>query len=168
MADTESNVYFNQTSNPPVKMDVGQFGGRVRAVITQQRNIVSTDFDASGDRILICQLPSNARMVGIRIVNADLGSGESDVDFGIYPAEGAVALDADCFAEGVTAFATAGSTEVFGTGAAPLALVGQALWDVVGLTEDPGVLYDIVATQTATVVTPLSGNVCFIVKYTVD
>ena len=169
MANTSTNIYTGQIAHPETLFDSGQLGGRIRAIIATA-TVTSTDFDADGDTIKICALPGSARITSIKMFNADLGSGESDFDIGIYTHKGAL-IDEDEFAEGITAFAAAVEfpTEQLGVGITAAALsLSSTLWERAGAAVDTGVLYDIVCTQTATVVTPITGIVGFIVEYTIS
>ena len=170
MAETNSNIYAGQIASPPTKFDVGELGGRKR-IIAGTATVTSTDFDADGDVVRLCQLPSNARVLSIKLNNDDLGSGEDSVNVGIYAAEGAL-IDEDEFATAVVQFDGLEPIylEVFGAGLASVAVVnaGLTMWERAGLSSDTGLKYDIALTQTATVVTPITGAIGFIVEYTVD
>lgn len=170
MANSNSNIYTGQIASPPTRFDVGELGGRNRIIIGNVA-IADGDFDADGDTVKLCALPSNSRVTSIRIANDDLDAGtDSDVDIGIYTHQGAV-IDEDEFATGVTAFRAAVTvlTEYLGTGIGAAELnMEEALWERAGASSDPGGFYDIVISQTAAVTTDAAGDLAFVVEYTVD
>lgn len=114
--------------------------------------------DSIGSKYIMCQLPSNARVSAVRIKN-DAISTTGAADFGIYrtTADGGAVVVAAAFASAVSltsannvpldvtheADPTDGNTNDLG-----LADVEKPLWQVLGLTADPKVNYDVVATLT--------------------
>ena len=167
MSEQNSNIYTGQIASPPTRFDVGELGGRERVVVG---NVVlaTNDFDADGDIIRLCKLPSNARVTSIMMSNDDLGT-SNDMNIGLYADEGAL-IDEDEFATGVVVFDTATTvmTEHLGSGIGSAELnLEETLWERAGLTADTGLMYEICLTQTAAV-TEAAGDVAFIIKYTVD
>lgn len=149
------------------------------------RACAAGDLNADGDAVILCQVPSNARITSIRIFNDDLDSGSSSsINVGVYngneqfndtdASETLYAADAvideDAYTSGSTQL-QAGSTDgddfafkVAGRRNAPL----QSVWQDAGLTSDPGVPLRLAITQTATVSGAQAGDLVMIVQYVTD
>ena len=149
------------------------------------RACAADDLNADGDAVILCQVPSNARITSIRIFNDDLDTGtDSAVNIGVYNgneqfndtdasqtlyAADAV-IDEDAYTAGspqLRAASGGGDDLAFNQGGrrnAPL----QSVWEDAGLTSDPGVPLRIGITQTATVSGAQAGDVVMLVQYVTD
>tara|TARA_E500000318_G_scaffold12597_1_gene11592 strand:+ start:2140 stop:2694 length:555 start_codon:yes stop_codon:yes gene_type:complete len=177
------NATAIDTDDPFNFLAPGNVGGNVH-VSMDSRACAAGDLNADGDAVILCQVPSNARIISILLINDDLDSGTtSAINIGVYngneqfnDTDGSQTLyaadaiiDEDAFAEVATDLRIFNSgTEVgFRTAArknAPL----QSVWEDAGLTSDPGVPLRIALTQTATVSGAQAGDVVMVVQYITD
>lgn len=120
--------------------------------------------DSVGSKYVIARVPSNARMDSIRLFNDADATLAADV--GVYAANGAV-VDADFFASAVafSAASTVGVDVTHESGVFNIDDVDKPLWQALGLTSDPCVLYDIALTLTgaATGAATISAKVSYVV-----
>jgi hypothetical protein len=74
-------------------------------------------------------------------------------DFGVYQttANGGAVVDADAFGSAVSLATaiTTGTNILHESGVLDISEIEQPLWQILGLSSDPGIDYDIVATLTA-------------------
>lgn len=149
------------------------------------RACAAGDLNADGDAVILCQVPSNARIINLQLYNDDLDSGSSSVvNIGIYNGNeqfndtdasqtlyaadaiidedayyvGFAQLQAASFVGDNIAFAQTNRKN------APLSHV----WEDAGLTSDPGVPLRIAVTQTATVSGAQAGDLVMVVMYVTD
>lgn len=115
--------------------------------------VASAADDASASIFRFLEVPSNARILDVLYTGADATTAGA-IDVGIYKttANGGAVVDADFFA---SAFAlTAGpdtDTNLRDEGGFyTTAERAKPLWEALGLTSDPGVMYDVCATVTTT------------------
>lgn len=128
-------------------------GGRVKESIGY---IAVTNGDSIASTLRIARLHSSWRVSQVLVWCTAITSAAAD--FGLYDiastASGAV-VDADFFASAQSLAAVLNGADVTheagGTGAhfGDLSKAEQPLWQVLGLTSDPGKYYDLVATLTA-------------------
>jgi hypothetical protein len=114
------------------------------------------------------QVPSNCRISQIMLFSDDVGASGA-VDIGIYKttADGGAVVDADFFASAVDVNTAAlNGTDVTyeaGTAAGQIDDIEKRLWDQLGLTSDPGIMYDIVLTPSTALAT--GGSLSLRVRY---
>lgn len=127
--------------------------------------------DSIGSTIRLCRVPSNARISRVLVSCDAITSGAADV--GVYDVasinSGAV-IDADFFASAQSIASALVHTDITHEADAAdagagygLADVEKPLWQALGLSADPGKLYDIVATLTAA--TTAAGTLSLKVQY---
>ena len=145
MADANSDVITNLVAVPQVLNESISNGRKMEAI-----GVVTTTADQADDSILrMVRVPSNCRVSDIKIAAADASS-TGKVDIGVYyPSHvnaGAV-IDRDAFA---AAFDLTGGpfyySSVVLVGVVTIAESAQPLWQVAGLSSDPGGELEIVAT----------------------
>lgn len=110
--------------------------------------VTTNDDDSIGSVYRFVRIPSRARVSEILIATDGEGTGGAG-DVGLYHANGGVAVDADLFAAAL-AMATANNA-LSATPALDPADFTKPLWEVLGLSEDPGVEYDVAITFTSAV-----------------
>ena len=124
------------------------------APVQHARGVVTvTATNDIGSKYLVASIPSNAVPVSLRLTGADIGAGAAAADIGLYrsTADGGAVVDADFFA---SAFSLAGgpfskSEQLFESGVITVAnSETKAIWQHLGLSADPNVMYDIVLTLT--------------------
>lgn len=111
---------------------------------------------ANGDSIAsvyrFFQVPSNALVEAIRLSCPDIGTTTAG-DVGLYrtTSDGGAVVDADFFASAVSLSGGAlnKSDITHESGVYTLANARKMLWEALGLTEDPKIMYDVALTLTA-------------------
>lgn len=169
MSTADSNLVANLDASPPVMNEVGLQGGRER-VVQDDFEVATTDLDAA-DIIRLARLPSNARITELLIANDDLdanGTPTLDMDLGLYDADDDSVLDDDCFAVADTQLQAASGFVDHRFNALGIDTVGQKLWEIAGLTEDPGGEMDIAITTDTGAATAAAGTIAFIIRYVID
>lgn len=107
--------------------------------------------DSIGSKYLFFSMPSNAVPISVRITCPDIGStGAGDV--GLYKAtrDGGAVVDADAFkaAQSISGGALA-KVELVGGNLQTAANGEKMLWELLGLSSDPQIPYDVCLTLTA-------------------
>lgn len=106
--------------------------------------------DSSASVLRFFQVPSNARVSQILLSCTDLGS-TGAADIGLYRTliDGGAAVDVDLFASAqVLTTALVNSDVTHESGEYTLVEAEKPLWEVLGLTADPHLSYDVAATLT--------------------
>lgn len=121
----------------------------VRANDQHTRDIIAiANGDSATSKYLVSTLPSNAVVSSVRTSAPDIGT-TTTFDIGLYrsTADAGAVVDADFFtaASVVNAGATVKVEKLFGN-IVTVANATQPLWQLLGLTTDPNVMYDVVFT----------------------
>ena len=115
--------------------------------------VAATAADGPGSKYKLCSIPSNARVAQVLLSNVSLGGSLSTANFGLYKttADGGAVVDEDFF--GSTVALTSAQSNVDITTEANGSAVGLAkanlekpIWEALGLSADPRIDYDVVAT----------------------
>jgi hypothetical protein len=138
------------------------------AAIQHARGVCAiTSGDSIGSKYIACSVPSNAKVVSVRISSPDIGT-TTAADVGLYQTtlNGGAVVDADFFASAQALNAgpylkTELSQE---SGVYTIANMEKALWEALALTTDSQRDYDVVATLTAAA--DGTGSVLIEVDYT--
>lgn len=162
----KSGAVTNRDASPRVESNANIAKGQLVGFVG---TVEVTTADAAGSTLIMGSIPSNARVSSISISCDALTTGA--VDVGIYKntSDGSAVVDADFFASAVSlGSALAQSNITHEADAADagagygLADVEKPLWQALGLSADPGLVYDVVATVTtipgAAGTVNLSGN----------
>jgi hypothetical protein len=145
MADLKSAFITNATATPVVLTNSAKSNG----VLREASGVVTPAADQADDTIMrVCRVPSNARISQILISAADATTGGA-IDIGVYQidANGGAVVDRDLFA---SAFALTGgpfdnADVTFESDEYTYAESEDPLWEVLGLSADPNIEYDICA-----------------------
>lgn len=150
MATVKSTWITNATATPRVFTNTAVSVGTVREAVGVATVSAS---QPSADIIRFVRVPSNARISEVLLSTGDAVTAGA-IDIGVYQTDdnGGAVVDADLFA---SALALTGgpfnnSDQTFESGEYTYAESGKALWEVLGLSSDPGREYDICATVTTT------------------
>ena len=142
----------NRDASPRVANDAVLEKGMSReAVGTLETSLA----DSIGSKYIFCQVPSNARIAEIMWHSDDTGA-TGDVDVGLYQTtdKGGAVVDADFFASALdvnnAALSALDITHEAGT-AFGIDDAEKRLWEALGLSTDPNLFYDIVATATSVI-----------------
>ena len=133
--DASPRVYYS-----PVRA-----GGKVRN--TADYIVTNTD-DAMGSIYRFVRVPSRARIVQI-LASTDGGSTNGTADIGLYhtSADGGAVIDADLFASAWAIKTAAANTDVtYESGVITVDKRHKMLWEILGLSADPNLEYDIAMT----------------------
>lgn len=105
-----------------------------------------------GSKYIFGSVPSNARMSELKLYSDDIGT-TTIADFGLYKstADGGAVVDADFFGSAVVLNAGAlnGVDITHEAAGNPIDKAEMPLWQALGLSKDPNLVYDVVGTLTA-------------------
>lgn len=150
MANVNSTWITNAVATPKVLTDAAKSVGR--AMVAKSAATVSAS-QSSSDTIRLVRVPSNARIDAVLLTTGDATTAGA-VNIGVWQTadNGGTVVDADLFA---SALALTGgpflrSDQTFESGEYTYAECCKPLWEVLGLSADPGREYDIVAEVSTT------------------
>lgn len=160
---TKSTAITNRDATPPSKGNLQQ---GPREVYEQVATVEVANGDSIASKLVFFSLPSSARLSALWLLCDAITSAAAD--FGIYrtTADGGAVVDADCFGSAVSIATaiTVGTNILHESGVLDISEIEQPLWQILGLTSDPGVMYDLVATLTAAATA--AGTVSVRLQYT--
>lgn len=142
---------------------VGVASGRVRCACG---NLLPSSVPSAGDIGRLFRIPSNARIQQLFIEMDDQGGATTTVDVGVYVASDDTVVDLDLYGDaldGATAFSRADirhDTLNHNT-------MGQRIWEDLGLSDDPNLIYTIAATWLV-VATGIAGDISYSCFFTID
>lgn len=162
VVNTKSTIVSNADAAPYVATPALISGGRMREQVGHVA-VAAGDDDNSVYRV--ARVHSNVRISELLVTN-DAITGGSSYDLGLYDTDenGGAVVDADLFASAASmASANTMRDLTHESGQWPLEESEQALWEALGLTEDPDKLYDIAFT--ANTVGSAAGDIVAHVRY---
>jgi hypothetical protein len=150
MANVNSTWIANAVATPPAltnaNVSVGQLHEAV-GVATVAAN------QPAADTIRFVRVPSNARISEVLLTTGDAVTAGA-INIGIWQSaeNGGAVVDADLFASALalTGGPFTNSDQTFESGEYTYAESAKPLWEVLGLTADPGRYYDVVAEVSTT------------------
>ena len=144
---TKSVQITNRDASPRVLNNAFLEGAMVRSA----RDVCSiANGDSVGSKYLFFTLPSNAVPISVRKSHPDIGT-TTAADVGLYrtTVDGGAVVDADFFTAATVLNAGAVTKgELVGGNVPTPANGGKRLWELLGLSSDPKILYDVVLTLT--------------------
>lgn len=141
----------------------------VRGDVHHARGVCAiANADSIASKYLFCTIPSNAVPVSVRVSCPDIGTTTAG-DVGLYKTtgDGGAVVDVDFFASALSLSGGALSkSEIVNenTAVATPANGEKPIWELLGLTSDPGISYDVVLTLTAAA--DAAGSVLLEIDYT--
>lgn len=145
---TKSGPATDRDSTPRVPVNGNLAGGFLKSWVG---TVEAANGDSIASKYVLCVgVPSNARVSKV-LLSCDAISTSGAGDIGVYKstADGGAVVDADLFASAqVITSALKNSDVTFESGSYGVEDVEKPLWEALGLTEDPNLLYDIVMTLT--------------------
>jgi hypothetical protein len=142
----KSTPVTNTAASPRVMNNAAVDGAQVRRATGMITNSAADDV---GSTYRYCAVPSNATIKTVKIWSAASGA-TGQLNVGIYKtaADGGAVVDADLFASAIDPGGGALSAVdiTHESGEYTFAESLTPLWTVLGLSADPGILYDVVAT----------------------
>lgn len=149
VVNTKSTLVTNADATTQTLNNMVNDGGRLRSKVG---TLEAVSGDSIGSTYRILRVPSNARIDALLISSDDIGT-TTVADFGLYrtAADGGAVVDADFFASALSLSggALAKVDITYESAVVDTPNHGKALWEQLGLSADPKVYYDIVATLTA-------------------
>lgn len=160
----KSTQITNRDATPRVFNNSRISGGDVR----HARAIAAiANGDSATSKYLMFQIPSRAMPISVRISSPDIGT-TTTADIGLYrtTVDGGAVVDADFFtaAKVLNAGAIAKSESLNGN-VVSIANSEKVIWDLLGLTADPAIDYDVVLTLVGAA--DAAGTVLLEIDYTV-
>lgn len=168
----KSTIITNRDASPKVLTDPFVSGGEIR----ESEGYVQTGSatDAVGSTYRLCQVPSNARVTSL-VFQCDALGGSSTVNIGVYypttlplgsglvASNAGAAISASCFIAGISTVSAVAATEIITRANVTIANQEQAVWQLAGLSSDPGIYLDIVVAVAVIIAT--QGYVSLKAKY---
>lgn len=162
---TKSGAITNRDSSPSVHNNAYIAGGMIREAVG---TVEAANADSIGSKYIFASIPSNARVSQVLLYSDDIGN-TTEADFGLYrtTADGGAVVDADFFASAVSLKdgALNGSDITHESAVFNPDDVEKQLWSALGLSSDPGVMYDVVATLTGAA--DAAGTISVKIRYVV-
>jgi hypothetical protein len=180
MATVKSVEITNLDATPRTTLEAASAGGKLR--VWMDTIAVGTGDLDNDDIIVMAQVPSNAKIVSLRIYNDDLNSGSGTHNVGLYngpqaytisgtTTDAAAVIDEDCYATDSDAFQAATTIttglEEYLVEVRNINKIANFVWEDGGISEDPKVPLRIAITMSATG-TAVAGDITMVVLYAVD
>jgi hypothetical protein len=163
VVSTYATAITNRDATPKVLSNPTIHNGMLRECVG---TVESVSGDSIASKYFFCTLPSNARVSQVLLYCDDVGS-TTIADFGLYKstADGGAVADADFFGSAVSLKdgALNGTDITHESGVFDIDDVEKPLWQALGLTADPKINYDVVATLTAA--SDAAGTISLKVRY---
>jgi len=149
---TKAAGITNRDSSPQVKINSILGAGVLREAVGK---VEIANGDSIASRYVLCEIPSNARVSQVLVYSDDVGT-TTVADFGLYQttANGGAVADVDFFASALVLNAgalngTDITYEAANTGVTDPDACEKFVWQALGLSADPKLMYDVCATLTA-------------------
>jgi len=149
VVSVKSNLITNRDATPQVLNSSSIHGGGMRQSVA---TVETANGDDIASKYFFVSLPSNARVSQVLLYSDDIGT-TTIADFGIYKstADGGAVVDADFFGSAVSLKdgAINGTDITHESAVFGVEDVEKPLWLALGLSADPCINYDVIATLTA-------------------
>lgn len=137
------------------RVPVGSTKGAAGQLFEVAGYVANAADDSATSILRFCRVPSNARISSVQMTTgaATGASAAGAIDIGVYQTadNGGTVVDADLFASAQALTAALSNADVtYESGEYTVAESVKPLWEVLGLSSDPGREYDIAATITTT------------------
>ena len=181
MATAKSVEITNMDSTPRTLAEVGNVHGKMR-VWADTIAAGTGDID-NDDVIMMAEIPSNAKVMSIKIFNDDLDSNGSPslaTNVGLYngttkftisgtTTEASAVIDEDCYATATTTLQAANTAGVeVAFEARNVNAIANFAWEDGGLSEDPKVPLRVALTISNVAATAAAGDITMVVTYVTD
>lgn len=149
VVNTKSTLVTNADSTTQTLNALANDGGKLRSKVG---TLEAVSGDSIGSTYRILRVPSNARVDALLVSSDDIGTTTAG-DVGLYrtAADGGAVVDADFFASALSLSggALAKVDITYESAVVDTPNHGKMLWEQLGLSADPRVMYDIAVTLTA-------------------
>lgn len=145
---TKATAISNRDSSPKVLSNSRIARGDIRECVGL---VTAASGDSIGSTYIFGSVPSNARISQV-LLSCDGAATTGAADIGVYQTteNGSAVVDADAFASAQALTSALSNSDVtHESGVYGIEDSEKPLWEVLGLSEDPKISYDIVATLTA-------------------
>ena len=179
MATVKSVEITNLDATPRTTLEAASGGGKER--VWMDTIAAGTGDLDNNDIIVMAQIPSNAKLVSMKIYNDDLdGATSAAFNVGLYngpqaytisgtTTDAAAVIDEDCYVTASTQFRAAVTEPVeLLAEVRNINAIANFVWEDGGLAQDPGVPLRIAITMSATPGSAAAGDITMVVKYVVD
>ena len=181
MATAKSVEITNLDASPRVISEVGSVHGKMR-VFADTIAAGTGDID-NDDVIMMAEIPSNAKVMSIKLYNDDLDSNGSPslaANVGLYngatkytiagtETAAEAVIDEDCYASAITTLQAANTAGVeVAFEARNVNAIANHAWEDGGLSEDPKVPLRIALTMSNAAATAAAGDITMVVTYITD
>lgn len=122
-----------------------------RRLYDQADTVEVTNGDSIGSKFILGSVPSSASMRELTVLCDAITAAAADVGLYRTTQDGGAVVDADLFGSAVSLATaiTTGTNILHESGVLDIANLAKPLWQILGLSTDPQVMYDVVATLTA-------------------
>lgn len=122
-----------------------------RRLYDQADTVEVTNGDSIGSKFILGSVPSSASMRELVVLCDAIAAAAADVGLYRTTQDGGAVVDADLFGSAVSLATaiTTGTNILHESGVLDIANLAKPLWQILGLSTDPQVMYDVVATLTA-------------------
>lgn len=122
-----------------------------RRLYDQADTVEVTNGDSIGSKFILGSVPSSASMRELVVLCDAITAAAADVGLYRTTQDGGAVVDADLFGSAVSLATaiTTGTNILHESGVLDIANLAKPLWQVLGLSSDPQLMYDVVATLTA-------------------
>lgn len=157
----------NNTASPRVLNSSFVEGGLLRASVGVVDLAIA---DSTSSTLRFCKVPSSARVHSVRLWSPDVGT-TSAMNVGLWshatPDATGTVVDADFFATDLTMLAAQNGLEICHEGDVTpgfnILRAEKQIWEVLGLSSDPGIMYDVVGQLTGAI--DATGAMCLKLEY---
>lgn len=164
-ASTVKSAAITGFETVPVTLSDAKQGGRVRVWI-ETKEIATTSIDEADDIIKMLRVPANMVPISLHVYNDDLDSHATPTlaaDVGMFRADSGAVIDADGFASAITTLQAANTSGVNVIAEAhDIADIGKTMWQLAGMSADPGVMIDVGFTVTTQAATAAAGTITMV------
>lgn len=145
VVSVKSKSITNRDATPSVSSNANYANGMLRELVGA---CAVTSGDSTGSKYFFGSIPSNARVSDILVSSPDIGT-TTTMDIGLYRTtkDGGAVVDADFFTAAfvLNAGAVANSQVAYGN-VMTLANSEKMVWELLGLSSDPCISYDLIGT----------------------
>lgn len=160
---TKAGPITNRDASPKVLSNAAVASGVLKEAVG---TVESVSGDSIGSEYIFASIPSNAVVSQVLLYCDDIGT-TAAADIGLYKstADGGAVVDADFFASAVSLSGGAlnGTDVTHESAVFGLEDAEKPLWEALGLSSDPNLMYDVVATLTAA--SDAAGTIMLKVRY---
>lgn len=158
---TKSTQITNRDASPTTMTNASLAGGSLKSFAGV---VAAGNGDDIASKYIFGSIPSNARVHKLLLMCTAITSAAMNIGLYRTTGDGGAVVDADFFASAQSIASALTGTEVtHEAGVYDVTKVEMPLWQALGLTSDPGVMYDVVGTLTAA--TTAAGTVAIKAEY---